>query len=296
MPEHSVEHPSGASSCASSCTSCGSPSSCSSCGDAPQAAEALPPRTRPEGVRFAVAVGSGKGGVGKSTVTALLGVALARQGKRVGILDADLTGHSIPRLLGLSDPAMPFGGGILPVRSARWGISVISINLLLEDPENPVIWRGPLLGGVVRQFWDDVVWGELDVLLVDLPPGTSDAPLTLLQTADLDGFLGVTTPQGLAGMVVEKSLRMVHRLEVPILGLVENWSSLLCPFCGEVTRPFGGQALSALGDKWGITERIHLPLDPALMALGDAGELEDYDNPAVMGPLLEGFCRALPGV
>lgn len=267
-----------------------------SCPASSQGAETLPPRTRPEGVRFAVAVGSGKGGVGKSTVTALLGIALARQGKRVGILDADLTGPSIPRLLGISDPVMPFGGGILPSRSARWGISVISMNLLLEDPENPVIWRGPLLAGVVRQFWNDVSWGALDMLLVDLPPGTSDAPLSLLQTADLDGFLAVTTPQSLSGMVVEKSLRMVQKLDVPLLGLVENWSSLLCPFCGEETRPFGGQALTTLGDRWGIRERIRLPLDPELMVLGDAGDLERYENVAVLEPLVSGFSRALPGV
>ena len=296
MPELSPKGGPAPSYPSSSCPSCPSAPSCPS-GESPvQEEDALPPRTRPRGVRFAVAVGSGKGGVGKSTVTALLGVGLARRGKRVGILDADLTGPSIPRLLNLTDPAMPFGDGILPARSSRWGISAISINLLLEDPENPVIWRGPLLGGVVRQFWNDVSWGELDVLLVDLPPGTSDAPLTLLQTADLDGFLGVTTPQGLAGMVVEKSLRMVDRLGVPILGLVENWSSLECPFCGERTRPFGGQAVDVLGDRWGVKERIRLPLDPELMVRGDRGDLEDYDNPAVMEPLLEGFFRALPGV
>lgn len=230
------------------------------------------------GVRIGrvIAVMSGKGGVGKSSVTALLAVALRRADKRVGILDADITGPSIPRLFGLTDrPAMTKDGGIRPVVS-RGGIPVISINLMLEDEDQPVIWRGPLVAAAIKQFFSEVAWGELDYLLIDLPPGTGDAPLTVLQSLPLDGIILVTSPQVLAQMIVRKAQHMAESLNVPILGLVENFSTYRCPHCGQVSLPFGDGGVAEMADAAGIDLLGRLPIDPAVAAAGDAGTIETY--------------------
>jgi Mrp family chromosome partitioning ATPase len=222
-----------------------------------------------------LAVMSGKGGVGKSSVAAMLAVALRRQGNRIGVLDADITGPSIPKLFGLHEPPPMGPVGILPAQTST-GIEVMSINLLLPNEDEAVIWRGPLIGGAIRQFWGDVVWGDLDVLVVDLPPGTSDASLTVMQSIPLNGVVLVTSPQDLAGMVVRKAARMAWHLKVPIVGLVENMSYLTCPKCGEQIEIFGPSQAMGTAMQLGVPLLGRLPLDPELARRCDAGEIEAY--------------------
>jgi Mrp family chromosome partitioning ATPase len=226
-------------------------------------------------IKRVLAVMSGKGGVGKSSVAALLAAAFRQQEKRVGVLDADITGPSIPKMFGLHEPP-PMGPiGILPAETPG-GIKVMSINLLLPDEDEAVIWRGPLIGGAIRQFWGDVVWGDLDVLVVDLPPGTSDASLTVMQSIPLNGVVLVTSPQDLAGMVVRKAARMAWHLNVPIVGVVENMSYTVCPNCGQQIEIFGpSQALETV-KQLGVPFLGRLPLDPELARRCDAGEIEGY--------------------
>ncbi|MEW6547591.1 MAG: Mrp/NBP35 family ATP-binding protein [Bacillota bacterium] len=234
-------------------------------------------------IAHVVAVMSGKGGVGKSSVTALLAIRLSRQGFRVGIMDADITGPSIPRMFGVKEQPVSLGFGILPVRS-QTGISIMSLNLLLPHEDDPVIWRGPLIAGAVRQFWTDVAWGDLDYLLVDLPPGTGDAPLTVLQSLPLDGLVIVSSPQDLAVMVVKKAIKMAGMLGVPILGLVENMTCATCPRCGETLRLFGPGQGDRVAQETGVPFLGELPLDPHLAELCDRGEVEQYEGAVV--PLL----------
>ncbi len=226
-------------------------------------------------IEHVIAVMSGKGGVGKSSVSALLAVALAKQGLRTGLLDADITGPSIPKLFGLSRQAEIENGKIKPSLS-RFGIKVVSLNLLLPHEDDPVVWRGPLIGGAVKQFWTDVMWGELDYLIVDLPPGTGDAPLTVLQSLPLDGLVIVSSPQDLAVMVVKKAIRMAQMLNVPTLGLVENMSGMVCPHCGQKIEMFGESRAEEVAAATGMKLLGCLPLDPELSRLGDRGAIEDY--------------------
>lgn len=224
-----------------------------------------------------LAVMSGKGGVGKSSVAALLATVFQRQGKQVGVLDADITGPSIPKMFGLHG-APPVGPvGILPSETST-GIRVMSVNLLLPSEDEAVIWRGPLVGGAIKQFWGDVVWGDLDVLIVDLPPGTSDAALTVMQSIPLNGIVLVTSPQDLAGMVVRKAAKMAGHLSVPIVGLVENMSYAICPQCGEKIEVFGPSRAMQTANRIGISLLGHLPLDPELSRRCDAGEVEQYNS------------------
>ena len=226
-------------------------------------------------IKRVLAVMSGKGGVGKSSVAALLAVALRQQGKRVGVLDADITGPSIPKMFGLHETPPMGPVGILPAET-KTGIRVMSINLLLPDEDEAVIWRGPLVGGAIRQFWGDVVWGDLDVLVVDLPPGTSDASLTVMQSIPLNGVVLVTTPQDLAGMVVRKAARMAWQMKVSIVGLVENMAYAVCPKCGERIEVFGPSQAMSTAMQLGVPMLGQLPLDPELARVCDAGEIEDY--------------------
>jgi len=230
-------------------------------------------------IKHIIAVLSGKGGVGKSSVSALLAITLRRRGFRVGLLDADITGPSIPKLL-LADPPRPMGSplGILPVESPS-GIRVMSINLLLEDPNQAVIWRGPLISGAIKQFYGDVVWGELDYLIVDLPPGTSDASLTVLQSLPLNGIVLVTTPQSLAGMVVRKASSMARQLDIPVIGLIENMSYGKCPDCGKIIELFGPSNAVQTAQAMGVPFLGRMPINAEIATLGDAGRLEEY--PAV---------------
>jgi len=222
-----------------------------------------------------LAVMSGKGGVGKSSVAAMLAVALRQQGKRVGVLDADITGPSIPKMFGLSETPPMGPVGILPAET-KSGIEVMSINLLLPSEDEAVIWRGPLIGGAIRQFWGDVVWGDLDVLVVDLPPGTSDASLTVMQSIPLNGVVLVTSPQDLAGMVVRKAAKMAWQMKVSIVGLVENMSYTICPKCGERIEVFGPSQAVHTANLLGVPLLGQIPLDPDLARQCDAGEIEDY--------------------
>ena len=231
-------------------------------------------------VKHVIAVLSGKGGVGKSTVAALLAVALRREGHRVGLLDADITGPSIPKMF-FPTQRHPDNSpqGILPVESET-GIGVMSINLLLPSEDQAVIWRGPLIGKAIQQFWGDVYWGDLDYLVVDLPPGTADAALTVMQSIPLDGVVLVTSPQGLAGMVVRKAAQMTQHMGTPILGLVENMSYATCPKCGERIEIFGPSKATNTAEKFNMSLLGRLPLDPEISKLCDAGMVEKYSADA----------------
>jgi len=226
-------------------------------------------------INHVIAVVSGKGGVGKSTVTALLAVELAKQGYKVGILDADLTGASIPYLFGLQGLLRVSDKGLLePMETETFGIKVVSIALVMENPEMAVIWRGPLLSKAIQQFWTDVNWGELDCLLVDMPPGTSDVPLTVMQMLPLDGVVVVTSPQDMARSVVKKAYHMANQLQVPVLGLVENMSYVTCPRCGERFSVFGQKLFSDTAQEFNVQVYAEIPLDPQLAELTDKGDIE----------------------
>lgn len=243
-------------------------------------------------VKHVVAVMSGKGGVGKSSVAALLAVALRRQGRRVGVLDADITGPSIPKMFGLHG-APPMGPvGIIPAETEE-GIRVMSINLLLPSENEAVIWRGPLISGAIKQFWGDVVWGELDYLIVDLPPGTSDASLTVMQSMPLNGVVLVTSPQGLAGMVVRKAGRMAEQLNVPLIGVVENMSYAVCPNCGEQIDVFGPSKAEHVARQVRAPFLGRLPLDAELAERCDAGEIERYAGEEFV-PIAEAIEERVP--
>lgn len=227
-----------------------------------------------------IAVMSGKGGVGKSSVAALLASELARRGFAVGVLDADITGPSIPKLFGLRGDPIVVGSQLLP-ETSKTSIRVMSLNLLLEDEEDPVIWRGPLIAGTVRQFWTDVLWGELDYMIVDLPPGTGDVPLTVFQSLPIDGVVIVSTPQKLSEMVVTKAVNMLRLMEVPVIGLVENMAWVECPQCGTKIEPFGPSRADEIARSMGIGLLGSLPLDPAVSSLGDKGLIEDYRHDGI---------------
>ena len=231
-------------------------------------------------IAHVIGVVSGKGGVGKSSVTALLAVALNRQGYKVGILDADITGPSIPHLFGISDIPGAIGDDMLPA-ATRTGIKVISVNLLLEDTSSPVIWRGPVLGSVIRQFWTNVIWGELDYLLVDMPPGTGDVPLTVFQALPLDGVILVSSPQSLVNMVVGKAWGMAEMMHIPVLAVIENFSYIECPDCGKKLYVFGEGKTKDWADAHGVPFALQLPMDPAVSAYGDEGRIEEYPGRAI---------------
>lgn len=228
-------------------------------------------------IKHLIAVMSGKGGVGKSTITALLASSLQRSGFSVGVLDADITGPSIPKLFGVNRHPVGDEDGIKPVES-RMGISIMSINLLLSDENQPVVWRGPLISRAIQQFWNDINWGNLDYLIVDLPPGTSDAALTVMQSLPLEGIILVTSPQDLAGMVVRKAASMANQLGIPLIGLVENMSHVVCPHCGESIQIFGPSRAQDTAGFINTSLLGHVPLDPELSILCDNGSVEEYSN------------------
>jgi len=243
-------------------------------------------------INHVIAVVSGKGGVGKSTVTALLAVELAKRGYKVGILDADLTGASIPYLFGLQGLLKVTEKGLLePMKTAQLDIKVVSIALVMENPEMAVIWRGPLLSKAIQQFWTDVNWGELDYLLVDMPPGTSDVPLTVMQMLPLQGVVVVTSPQDMARSVVKKAYHMANQLQVPVLGLVENMSYVTCPHCGERFSVFGQKPLSEAAQEFNVQVCAEMPLDPQLAELTDKGDIENIGES--IGLTLQSMVEAL---
>ena len=250
---------------------------CSSCGaDCPSrnAPQHEPPHAKSH-IKKVIGVVSGKGGVGKSMTSAMLAVAMRRMGHSAGILDADITGPSIPKLFGVHGPATGNDDGIYPIKS-RTGIDIMSINLLLEDEEAPVVWRGPVIAGAAKQFWQDVIWEDVDFLFVDMPPGTGDVPLTVFQTLPVDGIVIVSSPQELVGMIVGKAVQMAEMMKVPVLGIIENMSYAVCPHCGEHIQVFGDSHVEQTAEKYHLPVLAKMPIDPELAKEADAGMIETY--------------------
>lgn len=227
-------------------------------------------------IKKIIAINSGKGGVGKSAVTSLLASKLAKSGKKVAILDADITGPSIPQAFGITDRPSASLAGMVPVET-KTGIEMISLNLLLDNPELPVAWRGPMIGGAIRQFYEEVMWGEVDFMLIDMPPGTSDVFLTIMQMLPVDGIVTVTSPQELVNMIVGKAANLASELNVPIVALIENMAYFECDECGKKHYIFGESKVADVAKKYNIDTFVSLPLDPKLASFVDAGNVEDYD-------------------
>ena len=228
-------------------------------------------------VKNVIGVVSGKGGVGKSFVTSSLAVSLANKGYKVGILDADVTGPSIPKMFGIKDKAMGNEKGIFPGVSSK-GIKIMSVNLMLENDEDPVIWRGPVIAGIVKQFWTDVVWDEIDYLLVDMPPGTGDVPLTVFQSIPLNGIVVVTSPQDLVKMIVKKAYNMAGKMNIPMLGIVENYSYMECPDCGKRINVFGESKVDDTAKELGLKVLAKLPIMPEAANIADKGMFDTIDS------------------
>ena len=240
-------------------------------------------------VKKVIAVVSGKGGVGKSLTTSLLAVNANRDGKKVAIMDADITGPSIPTIFGLKESASGTDEEIFPVETFT-GIKAISLNLLTDDPASPVVWRGPVISGLVKQFWSDVAYGDIDELYIDMPPGTGDVPLTVFQSLPIDGIVIVTSPQDLVSLIVEKAFRMAAMMNIPVIGLVENLSYMFCPHCGEKLYPFGKRGEQE-AKRFGIPCFDSLPIDPKLAELCDQGKIEEYE-----GRYLDSITQAIHGL
>jgi Mrp family chromosome partitioning ATPase len=235
-------------------------------------------------VRSVIGIASGKGGVGKSMVTSMLAVNLARKGWRVGILDADVTGPSIPKAFGLVERLQGSEAGIYPAKTAL-GTQVVSINLLLENPEAPVLWRGPIIAGMVKQFWTDVIWDQIDIMLIDMPPGTGDVPLTVFQAIPLDGVIVVSTPQDLVSMIVRKARNMALMMHVHILGFVENMSYVQCPDCDKKLAIFGPGKTAEAAAEMNVPVLDQLPIDPYIAEYVDAGQIELLNNSYLTGSI-----------
>lgn len=227
-------------------------------------------------IKRVVAVVSGKGGVGKSAVTALLTAAMSKKGYRCAVLDADVTAPSIPKMFGVSGGVAGDETGIYPVKS-KSGVGIMSSNLLLENETDPVVWRGPIIAGMVKQFWTDVVWGDVDYMFIDCPPGTGDVPLTVFQSIKVDGIIVVTTPQELVSMIVEKAVKMANMMKIPVIGLVENMSYVVCPGCGDKIDIFGSGKTEKTAEKFGLPLLAKLPYDRIIADSSDRGDIENAD-------------------
>lgn len=228
-------------------------------------------------IKKVIGVVSGKGGVGKSLTTAMLAVTMQRREYKTAVLDADITGPSIPKLFGINSRAESDGTGIYPV-STKTGIKTMSINLLLEHADDPVIWRGPVIAGAVKQFWTDVIWNDVDYMFVDMPPGTGDVPLTVFQSIPLDGIIVVTSPQELVSMIVTKAVKMAEMMNIPVIGIVENYSYLSCPDCGKQIKVFGESHIDEIAEKFGIEVLAKIPIDPQLASVCDKGLVELFEG------------------
>ncbi|MCQ2505624.1 MAG: Mrp/NBP35 family ATP-binding protein [Lachnospiraceae bacterium] len=259
-------------SCSHDCSTCGS--NCSSRQKTRE--DFYEPYNKDSKIKKVIGIVSGKGGVGKSFVTSYLANLTRKKGFNVGILDADITGPSIPQAFGIHERAAASEMGILPALS-KSGIEVMSVNLLLDNEESPVVWRGPVIAGVVKQFWQEVFWGDVDYLFVDMPPGTGDVALTVFQSIKLDGIIVVTTPQDLVSMIVAKAVNMAKMMEIPILGLVENYSYIECPDCGRKVSVFGESKIEEVAAKHGIEVLAKLPIDPLVASYVDSGKIEEYE-------------------
>ena len=263
--------------CTHNCDTCSA--NCSS-----REAESMLAKANPHSrVKKVIGVVSGKGGVGKSMVTSLLAVTMNRRGLKTAVLDADITGPSIPRAFGVKDMLTGTDEGIVPAQS-KTGVKLVSLNLLLENDTDPVIWRGPVIAGTVKQFWTDVMWGDVDFMFVDMPPGTGDVPLTVFQSLPVDGIIIVTSPQELVGMIVQKAVNMANVMDIPVLGIVENMSYMTCPDCGKKLYPFGESHVDEIAAQQGISRVGRLPIDPMLATACDSGAVEMF-----VGDYLDAF-------
>ena len=259
--------------CTHDCSSCSS-----NCGERKEKQSFLKPMNKNSNIKKVIGIVSGKGGVGKSLVSCLLASRGQRAGLKVGILDADITGPSVPKSFGITSRAMQDETGLLPTVT-KTGVKMMSINLLLEDVNSPVVWRGPVISGVIEQFWTDVNWGELDYLIVDMPPGTGDVALTVFQSLPVDGIVIVSTPQDLVKMIVNKAFNMARLMNVPVLGLVENMSYYECPDCKKKLNIFGESQIDATAAELGVPVLAKLPINPDVARLVDEGRVEDIDCP-----------------
>lgn len=263
-----------------SCSGCSSAENCSSCGSAGGCGgeqSRYAPLNQMSNVKNVIAVVSGKGGVGKSLVTSLMSVIMQRRGNHTAVLDADITGPSIPKTFKLDQKASANEEVIFPV-TTKTGIQVMSINLLLEDNTDPVLWRGPVIAGTVTQFWSDVLWTDVDYMFVDMPPGTGDVPLTVFQSLPVKGIIVVASPQDLVGLIVEKAVKMAEMMKIPVLGIVENMSYFKCPDCGAEHKIFGESHVDEIAQKYDIPNVAKIPVDPKLAAAVDAGMIELFEG------------------
>lgn len=264
--------------CNHNCESCASNGSCGE--QSGQGAIRKEPANALSKIKKVIGVVSGKGGVGKSLVTAMLAVTMRRRDMSVAVLDADITGPSVPKMFGVKGPAEYTEMGILPVFT-KTGIRVMSLNLLVDDETEPVVWRGPIIAGTVKQFWTDVVWDEVDYMFVDMPPGTGDVPLTVFQSLPLDGIVVVTSPQELVSMIVKKAVNMAKLMEIPVLGLVENMSYFACPHCGEKLEIFGSSKAEQVAAEYGIPNVARIPVNPDFARVTDGGLVELFEGDAL---------------
>ena len=264
------------------CGSCG----VAGCGDREDAGPSTFPTNARTNIKHVIGVVSGKGGVGKSLVTSLLASQMQKKGFSVGILDADVTGPSIPKTFGITNPLTADADGIVPAQTAS-GIKVVSVNLMLPKDDIPVAWRGPVVSGIIKQFWGEVSWGDIDYLFVDMPPGTSDVFLTVFQSLPVDGIVTVSAPQELVAMIVGKAVNLAHSLNVPVIGLVENMAYFKCDECGKKHFIFGDPQGEAVSIKYDIPAYATLPIDPSFASLCDAGKVEDYDVEGALDTIVE---------
>ncbi len=271
--------------CTHDCKTCGQ-----NCKERKEPQDFIVPQNLQSDIKKVIGVVSGKGGVGKSFVTCALAAAIQRSGKAAAVLDADITGPSVPRLFGLKAKAESGEIGIFPEKT-KTGVKVMSINLLLQSDTDPVVWRGPVIAGTVKQFWTDVLWGDVDFLFVDMPPGTGDVPLTVFQSLPVDGIIVVSTPQQLVGMVVEKAAKMAALMHIPLLAFVENMSYFECPDCKARHNIFGKSSISGLAAKYGVDCIVRLPIDPSIASLCDSGRIEEFDT-SVFGELTDKLLKA----
>ena len=260
---------------------------CSSCSkDCSEKKSLIEKQNDKSNIKKVIGIVSGKGGVGKSLVTSLMTVITNKKGLKSAILDADITGPSIPRMFGVKDKAIsPDGKYLLPISTSN-GVKIMSINLLLENDTDPVVWRGPVIAGAVKQFWTDVAWGDVDFMFVDMPPGTGDVPLTVFQSLPIDGIIVVTSPQELVSMIVGKAVKMANMMNIPVLGIVENMSYLECPECKKKINVFGESKIEAVANEYGIDCVARIPIDPKFASLADSGKIELFDG-ACLDPIVD---------
>lgn len=258
--------------CGKSCEGC----NVEGCGER-QPKSMLEEPNKNSNVKKVIGIVSGKGGVGKSSISSLSAVAAAREGYRTAIMDADVTGPSIPKMFGVGGQVYATEDGIVPAETDT-GIKMVSTNLVLENPEDPVVWRGPVISGLVRQFWTDVMWGDIDYMFIDMPPGTGDVPLTVFQSIPVDGIIVVTSPQDLVSMIVKKAVKMAEMMDIPVIGAVENMSYVKCPHCGEEIKVFGESHLDDAAEEYGLDIIARMPMDPALAECCDKGQIERYNS------------------